>query len=172
MRGKTRRNVRGRGAFWALGTLALGGCSLFGSTAYFETVVELPIQPELAAWVVADVCRSAHPHADPSPLHAHPPVVSYGEREFQISLARARADSGYRVAMNGRITRPQRVHIGERIGLDLPRFIATGRYTQAGSTGLASIEIHVSPTAGGCSVDIALSGEAAEGPGEKGQQHH
>ena len=165
---RRRRRTRVIGSI--AGTICLTGlltsCSLFSTQPTRDLARASELPPEAAAWLVADVCRTEIPSADPDPSHADPLVVHLGERTYLVRYTR-HPSQGFRVFCNGRIRRP---HLGSaptgRHASPLRgcRFSPASALTRDFTTGTQEARIEVSPgEQGGSQIRIRLRGRIADG---------
>ena len=136
-----------------------------------EHTLHVAVSPKTAAHVIADICRREMRGADPLPMHAHAPIVSHGDREFEVRYTRHGGDA-FRVFLNGRITPPAnpppRPHLCA-CPLEGIRFLPSDGYTGSPAGADEELRIYIRPErlangADGCRIDIYLHGLPAQRP--------
>jgi hypothetical protein len=134
----------------------LAACSTIGWGDAPRGRIPSRLPVDVAAWAAADTCRDRFTGADPVPWHAGAPLLRHADGSYEIAIGRADGES-HRVAMNGRIMRPE--PIGVRTS-DPSR----ARFLPAESTVLSGtadwLDIRVTPDDDGSIVHIDGGGAA------------
>ncbi len=151
-----------------LHTSVLAGCSLLGLAGPQQNMeLQSSLDVDVAAWLVADICRHEFPGADPLPQHAGAPVLRYSANHFQVYISRG-IDDGYRIALNGRLTPP-------RIALPVEQnpqpcklsnvdFLPAAEKCSHASGTLDEVHITIQSNGkSGCRLELQFEGEPARG---------
>lgn len=147
----------------ALTASALAGCTWLVPGDRVDETLIVPIDPALAAWAAADVCRVEFPGIDPIPWHAHAPLHRSDDDTYEVRIERTGPRETYRIATNGRMPPPTRIETIGHVLLRPSRFVCSPSSTDAAGTSSDSALIVVEPQAGGSRIVVTLRGAPARG---------